>query len=261
MNNRLTFPLVAFLLGATIMFGVWFLWGDVLNRVIKGTPADLAAKVETPKPMLITTPSPSQTDTLDELSSRLMADLQAENRLNLNMTAQLRAYQDMLEQVSVYAHNIEKDIDVYRMISQNAFQEDVTLQAALFGGKKAGLVAKHLEEFKAYRVGAILAKMKEREAGNVLDVWAVSPDPKVSLFYRDVMASYLSNKRYDANPESFKSASQELSPASLNAEHKAITLAAPQSPTPPVRPSAANPAIQAKAKEAKEAKTKNLTKE
>ena len=77
------------------------------------------------------------------------------------------------------------------------------MQASLFAGKKPDLVAKHLEEFRASRVGAILAKMKEKEASVVLDQWAKQKSPKVSAFYREVMAAYLNNRRRDANPELF----------------------------------------------------------
>lgn len=140
---------------------------------------------------------------LNELSAEMVAELRNEERLNLNMVAQLRAYREMLSQIEEYAKKIEYDIDVIEEISKNEFQEDVKLQASLFVGKKADLVARHLEEFRASRVGAILAKMKQKEASAVMDVWAKQDDPKVSTFYREVVAAYLNNKRRDAQPGLF----------------------------------------------------------
>lgn len=140
---------------------------------------------------------------LNQLSAQMVAELRSEERLNLNMVAQLRAYREMLKQIDGYARKIERDIDVIEEISKDEFQEDVRLQASLFAGKKPNLVARHLEEFRASRVGAILSKMKQKEASAVLDVWAKQEDPRVSAFYREVMAAYLNNKRRDAHPELF----------------------------------------------------------
>ena len=140
---------------------------------------------------------------LEKLSAKTLNDLQEENRTNLKMFAQLRSYKNMLSQIQTYAEKVEKDIEIIKEINKEEFQEDVQLQASLFSGKKPTLVAKHLEEFKASRVGAILAKMKEKEASVVMDVWAKQEDPRVSAFYREVITSYLNNKRHDANPELF----------------------------------------------------------
>lgn len=140
---------------------------------------------------------------LNSLASVISSEIRAETRLNLNMMSQLRSYEEMLKQVQGYAKKVEKNIDIIKEITKDQFQEDIALQASLFSGKRAEIVAKHLEEFRASRVGAILAKMKEKEASFVLDIWAKQRDPRVSSFYRQVMASYLSNKRYDNQPELF----------------------------------------------------------
>ena len=153
---------------------------------------------------------------LNELSAKMITELRNEDRLNLSMVAQLRAYQEMMRQIEVYAKKIERDIDIIEEISKNEFQEDVRLQASLFTGKKAELVAKHLEEFRASRVGAILAKMKEKEASAVLDVWAKRDGPKVSAFYREVVAAYLNNKRRDTHPELFDKLAHDPSEESKN---------------------------------------------
>lgn len=146
---------------------------------------------------------------LNELSSQMVAQLKSEQQLNLNMVAQLRSYQEMMRQIEGYASEIEKNLDIIKEISKEEFQEDVKLQASLFNGKKPSLVAQHLEEFRASRVGAILAKMKEKEASVVLDTWAKQDDVKVAAFYREVMAAYLNNKRRDANPELFNQLSED----------------------------------------------------
>lgn len=148
-------------------------------------------------------PIPPIQQELNERASKIVAQLRQEDRLNLTMAAQLKTFQEMLRQVQSYAKKVEHEIDIVREISQNEFQEDVALQASLFSGKKPSLVAQHLEEFKASRVGAILAKMKEKEASNILDVWAKQKNPKISTYYRSVIAAYLNNKRRDANPELF----------------------------------------------------------
>ncbi len=146
---------------------------------------------------------------LRELTEKMITELRAEERLNLTMVPQLRTFRDMLQLIQNYAKKIEMDIDIIKEISKNAFQEDVTLQAALFKGKKSKLVAKHLEEFNAGRVGAILAKMKTKEAGDVLDVWAVDGNPEIGKFYRSVMAAYLNNRRRDMDPKLFDKLSQK----------------------------------------------------
>lgn len=141
---------------------------------------------------------------LNALANKIASDIRAESRLNLNMMAQLRAYKETLKQIKGYAAKVERDIDIIKEISKGEFQEDVKLQASLFTGKRPEIVAKHLEEFRSSRVGAILAKMKEKEASSVLDVWAKQKDPRVSAFYRQVMSAYLNNRRRDANPELFR---------------------------------------------------------
>lgn len=148
-------------------------------------------------------PTRSSVDELDILAKRVASDIHTEFRLNLNMMAQLRAYQDMLKQVQGYAKNVERDIDIIKEISKGEYQEDVSLQASLFTGKRPEMVAKHLEAFRASRVGAILAKMKEKEASAVMDIWAKNGDRRISEFYRQVMASFLNNRRRDAHPELF----------------------------------------------------------
>ncbi len=150
---------------------------------------------------------------LNELSEKVVAQLKSEERLNLNMVAQLRSHQEMMRQIEGYSAKIERNLDLIEEISKEEFQEDVKLQASLFNGKKSDLVAQHLEEFRAARVGAILAKMKEKEASKVLDTWAKQDDIKVAAFYREVMASYLNNKRRDANPELFNKLSQDAQAA------------------------------------------------
>lgn len=140
---------------------------------------------------------------LEQLTTKMVQELKQEDRLTLTMVSQLRSFYEMMTQVQGYAKQIETNLDIVEEISKEEFQEDVKLQASLFSGKKPDLVAKHLEEFRAGRVGAILAKMKDKEASAVMDIWAKKDDPKISGFYREVMASYLNNKRRDANPELF----------------------------------------------------------
>ena len=148
-------------------------------------------------------PVPAIQQELNTLSEKMVAQLRQEERLNLSMVAQLRSYQEMMRQIEDYANRVERNLDMIEEISKDEFQEDVKLQASLFNGKKADLVAKHLEEFRASRVGAILAKMKDKEASAVLDIWAKQDDPKIGAFYREVMASFLNNKRRDSRPELF----------------------------------------------------------
>lgn len=159
--------------------------------------AELKEKVEAEQP------KSAVEQELEELSSQMVSDFHAERRVNVNMVGQLRAYRRMLTQIQDYAQAVEKQIDIIEEIGKDEFQEDVKLQASLFAGKKSDLVAKHLKEFKASRVGAILSKMKEKEASAVLDTWAKKDDPRVSAFYRETMAAYLNNKRRDMHPELF----------------------------------------------------------
>ncbi len=163
-------------------------------------------------------PKRTAIDDLNELAEKVAANMRSEIRLNLNMMAQLRAYQEMLNQVQGYANKVERNIDIIKEITQNEFQEDVSLQASLFTGKRPNTVASHLEEFRASRVGAILAKMKEKEAGAVLDVWAKQKDPRVSVFYRQVMAAYLNNKRRDEHPELFNKLNETEEPVTQTEE-------------------------------------------
>ncbi|MDF2577053.1 MAG: hypothetical protein K0S74_537 [Chlamydiales bacterium] len=165
---------------------------------------------------------------MDELTRQAIAEIRAEQRLNLTMTAQLRTYRTMLNQLQSYAKKVENDIDMAREISKNDFQENVELQAGLFTGKKPELVARHLEEFEPIRIGAILAKMKEKEAAQVLDVWAIAtPIQKGESFYRDVMGAYLANRRHDIHPELF---------STINTESINQPTQNPVEPEQPVRP-------------------------
>ncbi|MDF2549997.1 MAG: hypothetical protein K0S07_1064 [Chlamydiales bacterium] len=143
-------------------------------------------------------------DELSQLSATLVSEVEKERRLNLGLYTQLKAYRSMLDQVQGYASKVEQDMNTIEEISSREFQEDIALQASLFAGKKPEIVAQHLEEFKASRVGAILSKMKEKEASAVLDIWAKNKEPRVSKFYRDVMGAYLNNRRYEANPELYQ---------------------------------------------------------
>jgi hypothetical protein len=143
-------------------------------------------------------------DELDKLSNEVVANLKAESRININMFGNIRSYEQMLKGIQVYAQDVEKQIQIVEEIAKDEFQEDVKLQANLFNGKKPAIVSKHLEEFKASRVGAILAKMKEKEASAVFDMWAKEDDPRIGAFYREAMASYLHNKRRDMHPELFQ---------------------------------------------------------
>ena len=72
---------------------------------------------------------------LEQLSSKMITEIKSEQRLNMTMFAQLRAYREMLESLQSYAKKLEKDLSIYDEISKNEFQEDVTLQAELFKGK------------------------------------------------------------------------------------------------------------------------------
>jgi flagellar motility protein MotE (MotC chaperone) len=140
---------------------------------------------------------------LEDLSREILVNMNTEKRLNTSMMSQLRAYNSMQKQIQDYAKKVESDIDYIRAISKDEFQEDVRMQAELYSGKKAKKIAKQLEKFAPFRAGAILAQLKAKEAGNVLDVWAKSQDPATEPFYKEVMISYLKNKRYLENAELF----------------------------------------------------------
>ncbi len=150
---------------------------------------------------------------LSNASAKIVAEMRAESRLNLNMLGQLRAYSQMLAQLDTIAQDVDKNMAIIEEITKDEFQENVRLQAALFSGKKADVVAGHLEEFPASRVGAILSKMKDKEASLVLDVWAKGKDPAMSHFYREVTAAYLNNKRFENHPKLFDGATGSKSVA------------------------------------------------
>lgn len=210
MNNR--GGLVALLIFAVIFGGVFValaMFGGKGDQVPAVPGANVVEASDSSEASQAEEPLPPIQQELNDLSSKMVAELRNEDRLSLNMVAQLRSYEEMLRHIESYAKKIERDIDIIEEISKDEYQEDVKLQASLFAGKKSTLVAKHLEEFRASRVGAILAKMKEKEASAVLDVWAKGSDPKVSAFYREVVAAYLNNKRRDANPELFNKLVQD----------------------------------------------------
>ena len=192
---------IAGLIGAALFFAQ-----DYLQK--KKAPPTQSASSSTEGASKVP-PAPPIQQELNDLAARMVAEMRQEERLNLNMVGQLRSYQTLLQQTQSYAQAIEKNIKILEKFSENEFQEDVSLQAQLFTGKKPELVAKHLEEFRASRVGAILAKMKEKEASVVLDIWAERKVPKVRAFYREVMAAYLSNKRQEANPKLLQLPNQE----------------------------------------------------
>ncbi len=170
---------------------------QVADATVQKTQPDLTAESD------LNENAPIQQE-LNQLATKRVRELREEQRLNLNLGATLRSYQEMFNGIHTYAKSVESDLNLIEQISKDEFQEDVKQIAALFSGKKADLVAKHLEEFRAARVGAILSKMKDKEASEVLDTWAKAEDPKVSTFYREVMAAYLNNKRRDSHPELFK---------------------------------------------------------
>lgn len=139
-----------------------------------------------------------------DLSREILVNMNTEKRLNTSMMSQLRAYNSMQKQIQDYAKKVEGDIDYIRAIAKDEFQEDVKMQAELYTGKKPHKVAKQLEKFSPFRAGAILAHLKPKDAGNVLDVWAKSPDPDIEPFYKEVMIAYLKNKRFLENPGLFE---------------------------------------------------------
>ena len=209
MNNKGLgiLALLLTLIGAIIAIIVFFMPGAVPKLQDEEKGEEIVADVSMHREL------PPIQQELNDLSSKMVAQLKSEERLNLNMVAQLRSYQEMMRQVEGYAFEIEKNLDMIEEISRDEFQEDVKLQASLFSGKKPDLVAKHLEEYRASRVGAILAKMKQKEASVVLDTWAEQDDVKVAAFYREVMAAFLNNKRRDANPELFNRLGEEAAVA------------------------------------------------
>ncbi len=143
-------------------------------------------------------------DSLSDLSEELTKNLEAEKKLSLTMVSQLQTFESFLSNLRDFSSHIEENLVILNKITDKQFQEDVKLQAALYKGKDSKIVAKHLQEFHANRVGAILAYMKDKEAGNVLDLWAAGNTPDISLFYREVMAAYLDNKRYLLNPSLYE---------------------------------------------------------
>lgn len=136
---------------------------------------------------------------LEALSQDVIRNIKTEMKLNLDMIAQLRTYKKMLHQLQNYSHKVEKEIALIQEITRDEFKDNVALQAELFKGKKPVLIAKHLREFSPVRAGAILSKMREKEASQVLDAWA-STD---SEFYRATVEAYLKNKRQEMHPELF----------------------------------------------------------
>jgi flagellar motility protein MotE (MotC chaperone) len=188
-----------------VILALVLLIGGAIGAVVYFT--EPAEEKKTDEPVrVVAAPMPSTPpiqQELNDLSTKMVAQLKNEERLNLNMVAQVRAHEELMRHIQGYAAKVERSLAVIEEISKDEFQQDVTLQASLFGGKKADLIAGHLEEFRASRVGAILAKMKEKEASAVLDVWSKQKSAKVSSFYREVMAAYLNNRRRDADPELF----------------------------------------------------------
>lgn len=208
MKNLVVALLVVVVAGAA---GAWYFLKNTAVEPQKETvPPVVAAKPEPVKMSAVQ-------QELEQLAAKTVQDLQQESRVNLNLFGQMRAQQETLKAIQAYSAKVQKQIDVIEELSKDEFQEDVKLQASLFNGKKSDMVAKHLEEFRASRVGAILAKMKEKEASAVLDIWAESQDPKVAAFYRETMTAYLANKRHDMHPEALKglqeaTASQNTAP-------------------------------------------------
>lgn len=217
MNGRVVKTVVFLLVGIGFLVGAVLYFSKNLEKTAslqeQGSIREVVQKQQREPEKA--TKSAVQTE-LEELSKNMLADLESEKRLNLNMVGQLRAFDQMLTSMQSYAAKVQKQIKIIEEISKTEFQEDVQLQASLFAGKKPELVAKHLEEFRASRVGAILAKMKEKEAGRVLDVWAKSEDSRASAFYREAMAAYLSNKRRDMHPDLFPVANSNDSDSSTS---------------------------------------------
>lgn len=215
MKKSSALPILIIVLFVLILFGAGYFLMDSYRKPAEKSLGQVSKDKKAAEFLSAPTDSIEQ-EQLDALAQKTVTDVKIEERLNTNMVMQLRSYQTMLEELQKYAADVEKDIDLIKEISKNEYQEDVALQASLYGGKRPDLVALHLEEFPASRVGAILAKMKEKEASAVLDVWAKKKEPRVSLFYREVMAAYLNNKRRDMHPELFDQVaddSKELPPS------------------------------------------------
>jgi len=214
LNTTLIIALLLLLIAAIGGFYFWKTKQDQEKQKLATLASAALVPIESALP-IETLPSEEnsalQTE-LNNLTKQTIGNIQAEQRLNLNMAAQLNSYKAIISQLQEYSNQIEGNINLIKEISKEDFQENVAMQALLFTGKKPELVAKHLEEFDPMRVGAILSKMKEKEAGQVFDVWAVSPPVQASTnFYRDVMAAYLANRRRDLHPELFKNSSLDQS--------------------------------------------------
>lgn len=148
-------------------------------------------------------------DSLSELAEELGKNVAAEKKLSLSMISQLQTFESFLSNLKDFSNSIEDNLAILDRISDKQFQEDVKLQAALYKGKNPKTVADHLQEFHANRVGAILAHMKDKDAGNVLDIWAAGNSAEESTFYKEVMAAYLDNKRYLKNPKLYEKLKEE----------------------------------------------------
>lgn len=148
-------------------------------------------------------------DSLSALASELAKNIESEKKLSLSMISQLQTFESFLIHLQEFSSDVETNLDILNRISDKQFLEDVKLQAALYKGKDPKTVAEHLQEFNANRVGAILAYMKEKDASNVLDIWALNNTSDASQFYREVMAAYLDNKRYQLNPQLYEKLKNE----------------------------------------------------
>jgi flagellar motility protein MotE (MotC chaperone) len=142
----------------------------------------------------------------EQLSNNYASELQDEQKLSLSLVPNLKALKNSLELVKDYAEGVEKDIDMIAEISNKDFQENVMLQAVLFKNKKPALVAKHLQELDVNRAGAILSKMTEEEAANILDFWSQNENNQLS---NEVIAAYISCKRHDLHPELYENIAEE----------------------------------------------------
>lgn len=210
MNKNAQAGLLVLILGLGGLFGGLYLISSSKREVGKIQPMTFE-KGEGQAEQVASSTSGSESQSqiqreLDDVASKIVADMRAESRLNLNMLGQLRAYRSMVSQLDTIAQEVDHNMGIIEEINSEEFQHNTRLQATLFSGKKPDLVAKHLEEFPASRVGAILANMKPKEASTVLDIWASRKDPRTSAFYREVTSAYLNNKRYQSEPELFRSA-------------------------------------------------------
>jgi hypothetical protein len=209
MKNKLGIILFLMLFAA-LFAGAFFFGKKIGGGGISGGSGNTSGSSDDPESSMsyveIDTTTQEEKE-LKLLTEKLVKEMRAEERLDLSMVSQLRSYREMLAKTDRYAKRVEKELDVIKEINEESFQEDILLQAALFSGKKPTLVAKHLEGFNPSRIGAILSKMKKKEASAVLDVWASVDDPDSKMFYRSVMSSYLTNKRRDMDPELYQKAS------------------------------------------------------